>query len=115
MKALISLSLIGSIVLAGCSTATDTNVAVTNSAKANASKPAATPAVHQDEGHDAPRISLADAKKAFDEKTAVFIDTHPPNQFEIEHITGAINIQPNTIKQNLEKVPKGKKIIVYCS
>jgi predicted sulfurtransferase len=71
--------------------------------------------LHPDDEHDAPRISLADAKKDFDEKAAVFIDTHPPNQFELEHIPGAINIQPNEIKQNLDKVPKGKKIIVYCS
>ena len=71
--------------------------------------------LHPDDGHNAPRISLADAKRDFDEKAAVFIDTHPPNQFELEHIPGAINIQPNTIKQNLDKVPKGKKIIVYCS
>lgn len=81
---------------------------------------AATPIVananlHQDDGHDAPRISLADAKKDFDNKTAVFIDTHPVNQFELEHIPGAINVQANTIKQNLDKIPKGKKIIAYCS
>ena len=95
----------------------------TNSSKGNLARntaPASTPVVvnanlHQDDGHDAPRISLADAKKDFDEKTAIFIDTHPPNQFEIEHIPGAINVQANTIKQNLDKIPKGKKIISYCS
>ena len=31
------------------------------------------------------------------------------------HIPGAINVQANTIKQNLDKIPKGKKIIAYCS
>ncbi|MEO5858389.1 MAG: rhodanese-like domain-containing protein [Pyrinomonadaceae bacterium] len=94
-----------------------------NSSKGNLAKnsaSASTPAVvdanlHQDDGHDAPRISLADAKKDFDEKSAVFIDTHPAKQFELEHIPGAINIQANTIKQNLDKIPKGKKIIAYCS
>lgn len=64
---------------------------------------------------DAPRVSLEEAKRDFDNKAAVFIDTHPADQFENEHIPGAINIQPNVIKQNLDKVPKGKKIIVYCS
>ena len=87
---------------------------------ARSTAPVSTPIVananlHQDDGHDAPRISLADAKKDFDNKTAVFIDTHPANQFELEHIPGAINVQANTIKQNLDKVPKGKKIIAYCS
>jgi predicted sulfurtransferase len=95
-----------------CAKSANTNVAANNTAT---TRPKATPVVHQDDGHDAPRISLAEAKKHFDEKTAVFIDTHPPNQFEIEHIQGAINIQPNTIKQSLDKIPRGKKIIVYCS
>lgn len=97
--------------IAACSTSSNTNVAV---------KPASSPIVvnanlHPQEEHDAPRISLAEAKKDFDEKAAVFIDTHPANQYELEHIPGAINIQPNEIKQNLDKVPRGKKIIVYCS
>lgn len=83
----------------------------------------ATPTQQQQAGHthdeeavdDAPRITLADAKKDFDSKAAVFIDTHTKEQFDLEHIPGALNIQANTIKQNLDKVPKGKKIIAYCS
>ena len=90
-----------------------------------ANQPVATPAAQQpqaaDDHHDeaavddAPRISLAEAKKDFDNKTAVFVDTHAKEQFDLEHIPGAINVQANTIKQNLNKIPKGKKIIAYCS
>jgi hypothetical protein len=90
-----------------------------------ANQPVATPAIAQQQqagdNHDeaavddAPRISLADAKKDFDNKTAVFVDTHAKEQFDLEHIPGAINVQANTIKQNLDKIPKGKKIIAYCS
>ena len=75
----------------------------------------------QSDGHDeaavddAPRISLAEAKKDFDNKAAVFVDTHAKEQFELEHVAGAINVRANTIKQNLDKIPKGKKIIAYCS
>ena len=89
-------------------------------------QPVATPAIAQQQQQqadnhdeaavdDAPRISLADAKKDFDNKTAVFVDTHTKEQFDVEHIPGAINIQANTIKQNMDKIPKGKKIIAYCS
>lgn len=91
-----------------------------------ANQPVATPAParqqpaaddHHDEAavDDAPRISLAEAKKDFDNKAAVFVDTHTAEQFELDHIPGAINVQANTIKQNLNKIPKGKKIIAYCS
>ncbi len=115
MKKFLLAALAGTTLLSACSeTGSISNAAVQNSAPP--SKPAVVNAnLHQDDGHDAPRISLADAKKDFDDRTAVFIDTHPANQFELEHIPGAINVQANTIKQNLDKIPKGKKIIVYCS
>jgi predicted sulfurtransferase len=116
MKSLLLISIFATLgIAAGCSQGTNTNVAANRgAAKPSATVAASTPE-HQDDGHDAPRISLADAKKAFDDKTAVFIDTHTAEQFALEHIPGAINIQANTIKQNLDKVPKGKKIIAYCS
>ena len=78
-------------------------------------KPAATKAAHDDPGHDAPRISLTEAKKDFDAGTAVFVDTHQKEQFAIQHIRGAINIPGNDIGTKADKIPKGKKIIAYCS
>lgn len=76
-----------------------------------------TPAVDS-HGHTedtAPRISLADAKKDFDAGTAVFIDTHSPEQYAQRHITGSINVPANNLVPFLDKIPKGKKIIAYCS
>lgn len=67
------------------------------------------------EGSDAPRISLAEAKKDFDAGTAVFIDTHAPEQYAQQHIRGAINVPANNMEPYLNKIPKGKKIIAYCS
>ena len=81
------------------------------------STPSATPAVDS-HGHaedTAPRISLADAKKDFDGGTAVFIDTHSPDQFAQRHIRGSINIPANQLDSYFDKIPKGKKIIAYCS
>ncbi len=67
------------------------------------------------EGSDAPRITLAEAKKDFDAGTAVFIDTHAPDQYAQQHIPGAINVPANNLEPYLNKIPKGKKIIAYCS
>lgn len=67
---------------------------------------------HQD---DAPRISLEEAKRDFDNKTAIFIDTHAKDQYDAAHIPGAINIPTNLVKFNIDKIPKGKKLIAYCS
>ncbi len=64
---------------------------------------------------DAPRISLADAKKAFDDKSAIFVDTHSKQTYDAEHVVGAINLTANEVGSAGDKLPKGKKIIAYCS
>ena len=63
----------------------------------------------------APRISLADAKKDFDEGTAVFIDTHSPEDYAQRHIKGSINVPANNLAPYVDQIPKGKKLIAYCS
>lgn len=69
----------------------------------------------KDGNEDAPRISLADAKKAFDSGKAVFIDTRAAEVYREEHIKGAINITLQDDASKYNTIPKGKKIIVYCS
>lgn len=95
-------------------------IACTDAAKPPTAVKTTAPAVAETsaddhDGENAPRISLADAKKDFDNKTAVFIDTRSKEQYDAEHILGAINITANTIKTEINKIPKGKKIIAYCS
>jgi hypothetical protein len=68
----------------------------------------------QDEGHDAPRISLADAKKAYD-AGATFIDVRDSTAYKTEHVKGALHIPMSEVAANEDKLPKGKRIIVYCS
>jgi predicted sulfurtransferase len=73
--------------------------------------------VDQSEGHDdtVKRISIADAKAAFDSGEAVFIDSRSKNAYETEHIKGAINIMVKDMEAQYKNLPKDKKIIVYCS
>jgi rhodanese-related sulfurtransferase len=63
---------------------------------------------------EVPRISLEDAKKAYDEKSAIFIDSRPLEGYKNEHIKGASNI-PLGSTSDFSSLPKGKTIIVYCS
>ena len=70
---------------------------------------------HKDDGHDAPRITLADANKDYDASNAVIIDVRDPSVYKQEHIKGALNITKADIDANINKIPKGKKIIAYCS
>jgi len=64
---------------------------------------------------DAPRITLEDAKKAYDEGKAYIIDARAESAYKSEHIKGAVNITYDTLDAHLKELPKDKTIIVYCS
>lgn len=84
------------------------------STKATTENIAGSAAQLADDGKDAPRISLADAKKDYD-AGAMFVDVRDVNAYKNEHIKGALNIPISEVAANEDKLPKGKKIIVYCS
>jgi len=100
---LIALAVIGISIFTACQKNAPTdNTAKTNSAAAT--------------GVDnAPRISLADAKTAFDEGNVVFVDTRAEAQYKTEHVKGSINIPAEAFQTRFAEVPKDKKIITYCS
>lgn len=65
---------------------------------------------------EVPRISLEDAKKEYDAGTAVIIDARGETQYAQEHITGSMSTgKIGPVEQDYPNIPKGKKIIVYCS
>ena len=68
-------------------------------------------------GHmdDAPRITLADAKKDFDDGNAVFVDTRAEVAYQQGHIKGAINLPMEAFEMRYKEIPTNKKIIAYCS
>ncbi|MBX3268167.1 MAG: rhodanese-like domain-containing protein [Acidobacteria bacterium] len=100
----------------GTNTARNASPATNASPAVNAAPaaPAAPPAARNIPFPDVERIPLAEAKKAFDDGSAVFVDTHSAASFEVQHVKGAINIPPDQIAK-ADSLPKGKKIIAYCS
>lgn len=63
-----------------------------------------------------PRISAEEAKKEYDAGNVVFVDSRGQAAFDAEHLPGAIVIPYSAAgDQNFDALPKGKKIIVYCS
>ena len=83
----------------------------------NQTTPPAATAKTDEHGHEdnAPRISVADAKKDFDAGKVVFIDTRSADAYKLERIKGAINISLSDFEAKYKSIPKDKKIIVYCS
>lgn len=64
---------------------------------------------------EVPRVSIEDAKKDFDGGNVLFVDARSPDVYKQEHIKGAINVSYGAPDSEVEKIPKGKKIIVYCT
>lgn len=117
MKKFLSLSALLTIALligTACQSASTANMTANNANKAlpTNSAPKADEHGHTD---DAPRISLADAKKDFDAGTAIFVDTRAETAFKGEHIKGAINVPAEAAETRYKEIPTGKKIIAYCS
>ncbi len=89
---------------------TQTTNQTANQAKNTKASPAAP---HAED--DAQRISLKDAKAAYDGGNALFIDTRPDSAYKGEHIKGAINIPAGETDKHIAELPKDKKLIFYCS
>jgi 3-mercaptopyruvate sulfurtransferase SseA len=62
-----------------------------------------------------PRVSLDEAKAAFDAGEAVFLDVRLPDDFAASHIPGALSISLNDLETRLEELNPGDWIITYCT
>ena len=119
----LGIAILSGLTIVGCSSSQNSATATTKPAPPAttvAPKPAtpvqpASPTTAPTPVDDAPRISLADAKKAFDDRSAIFVDTHSKQTFDADHIAGAINMNTGEVGTAADKLPKGKKIIAYCS
>jgi hypothetical protein len=80
-----------------------------------ACKPAGIEYVKYETEEAVPRISAADAKKEVDAGNAVLVDSRDAGAFNFERLPGAVNIQAGATPDKFSQLPKGKKIIVYCS
>jgi 3-mercaptopyruvate sulfurtransferase SseA len=61
------------------------------------------------------RVSLSDARKAYDSQSALFIDVRDPDSFASSHIPGAINIPQDQLLSRLEELSSARWIITYCT
>lgn len=91
----------------GCNSR-ETRASTKTSAAATADQPA-TPA------DDVKRISIEDARTAFDGGRAVIIDVRAEPSYKAGHIKGASLIPYNEIGARAGELPKDKLIILYCS
>ena len=63
---------------------------------------------------EVPRVSLANAKEAFDNQSAIFIDTRSQQAYYASHIKGALYIGDFESNSELSR-DKNQWIITYCT
>jgi len=61
------------------------------------------------------RVTVEDAKKAFDEKKAIIVDVRSYDSYAAGHITGAISIPLGELEQGSGELKAGEWIILYCT
>ena len=66
---------------------------------------------------EVPRISVEEAKIAYDSGEAVIVDVRAPDAYKDVHIAGAVSISLGEFEYNIANVPldKDKWIITYCT
>ncbi len=114
MKKILTLSallVITLLITIACQKASTANQTVSN----NGNKTANQTNTVQNPADEAPRISLADAKKDFDAGSAIFVDTRAESAYKNEHIKGSINLPAEAFESRYKELPTDKKIIAYCS
>jgi len=71
-------------------------------------------------GQDVPepgieRVTLAEAKSAFDGQSALFLDVRDAASFASGHIPGSINIPYGEIESRASELDPNQWIITYCT
>jgi len=61
------------------------------------------------------RVSLADARAALDDGSALFLDVRDAGTFGSKHITGATNIPLDELENRTGELPKDRWIITVCT
>ncbi len=83
--------------------------------QANTQTPSPAPQQKQETENDMKRISVDQAKAAYDKDGVVIVDTRAADHYKQEHIKGAINIPSNEFQNRYKELPTNKQIIAYCS
>ena len=71
--------------------------------------------VGEDPYLEIPRVRLGDAKAAYDQKQAVFVDVRSLDSYQAGHIPGALSIPVDDLESRLKELKPADWIITYCT
>jgi 3-mercaptopyruvate sulfurtransferase SseA len=64
---------------------------------------------------EVPRVTLEEAKTAFDSGAAVFVDVRSAASYEASHIPGALSIPLGELESRINELDPDQWIITYCT
>ena len=75
--------------------------------------PAAAPV--QGDKSDVARIAAEDLREKHKANAVLVIDVRDATSFAQGHIPGALHIPMASVESNLDRIPKGREIVTYCT
>lgn len=81
----------------------------------NSSQPTTSGAIQEEQVTGIPRVSLEEAKAAFDSQEAVFIDVRDLAAYQENHIPGALSIPITELEGRISELNPDDWIITYCT
>jgi len=64
---------------------------------------------------EVPRVSLAEARAAYDARSAVFLDVRAASSYASGHIPGALSIPLDELEARMGELDPAHWIITYCT
>lgn len=77
--------------------------------------PPAPPAAAQGDKSEVARIAAEDLRVKTRDNAVVVIDVRDAASFASGHIPGALNIPMASVEANLDRIPKDREIVTYCT
>lgn len=62
-----------------------------------------------------PRMTIDEAKAQFGKPDVIFYDVRTPDQYNTAHIDGATSLPEIDVANQIDKLPKDKDLILYCT
>lgn len=77
--------------------------------------PVSTQTVTADEAATVSRIAPEELKSLVDRGAVTVIDVRDAQHFNVEHIPGSLHIPMAQVEGEIASIPKGKRIVTYCT
>jgi hypothetical protein len=91
------------------------NSTATTGAITTTTSPAPIPAAAQGDKSEVARIAAEDLREKHKSGAVTVIDVRDAAGYASGHIPGALHIPMASVEANLDRIPKGREIVTYCT